>query len=168
MTRPDKLNAKRFILFAFVVGLCLFVSHPAFAGYDEGLSAYNRGDYATALREWKPLALKGDANAQHSLGFMYAEGHGVPRNITMAVMWYRNSAEQGHSRAQYALGVRYAKGDGVRQDYVLAYMWWEISASQGTAVSAIAAKNRDILAKHISPARIVKAKKLARDWVPKK
>ncbi len=29
---------------------------PAWAGFDEGTAAYKRGDYATALREWRPLA----------------------------------------------------------------------------------------------------------------
>ena len=29
---------------------------PARAGFDEGLAAYERGDYATALKEFRPLA----------------------------------------------------------------------------------------------------------------
>ncbi len=42
-------------------------------GYDEGLAAVNRGDYATALCEWKPLADRGDAIAQKNLGNMYTK-----------------------------------------------------------------------------------------------
>jgi hypothetical protein len=47
---------------------------------DDGLAAYGRGDYATALQEWLPLAEQGDAVAQYNLGVMYANGWGVPEN----------------------------------------------------------------------------------------
>ena len=48
------------------------------ADFEKGLDTAKRGDYATALREWKPLAEQGDADAQYNLGLMYANGHGVP------------------------------------------------------------------------------------------
>ena len=38
------------------------------AGVDEGLTAYQRGDYQAALKVWRPLAEQGDAQAQHNLG----------------------------------------------------------------------------------------------------
>ncbi len=46
------------------VFLCLLLATPAWAGFDEGVAAYHRGDYATALREFRPLAEQGDAAAQ--------------------------------------------------------------------------------------------------------
>ena len=70
-------------------------------------SALLRGtDYATALKEWRPLAEQGDAGAQNILGLMYATGEGVPQDNNEAVRWYRLAAEQGDDRAQYILGVR--------------------------------------------------------------
>ncbi len=36
--------------------ITLGLTAPAWAGWNEGLAAYERGDYATALREWRPLA----------------------------------------------------------------------------------------------------------------
>ncbi len=33
---------------------------PAWAGFDEGSAAYERGDYETALKEYRPLAEQGD------------------------------------------------------------------------------------------------------------
>ncbi len=63
---------------------------PAWAGFDEGVAAYNRGDYATALREWRPLAEQGDASAQLNLGSMYDAGVGVSQDYAEAVRWYRN------------------------------------------------------------------------------
>ncbi len=47
------------------VVLSLMLTGAAAAGpYEEGVAAYQRGDYATALRLWRPLAEQGDARAQ--------------------------------------------------------------------------------------------------------
>ena len=46
------------------------------ADFDKGWSAYKSGDYATALREWEPLAEQGNAFAQYNLGLMYATCRG--------------------------------------------------------------------------------------------
>ena len=61
------------------VAILLGLAAPAWAGLAEGVAAYERGDYATALRELRPLAERGYSRAQGYLGFMYAEGEGVPR-----------------------------------------------------------------------------------------
>ena len=48
--------------------------------FDKGLEAAQSGDFATALKEWKPLALQGDARAQGNIGVMYENGDGVPKD----------------------------------------------------------------------------------------
>ena len=63
--------------------------------FQKGLTAYKSGDFATALREWTPLAKQGDADAQFNLGLMYDKGQGVPQDYKTAVKWYRLAAEQG-------------------------------------------------------------------------
>jgi len=73
------------------------------ADFQKGFAAYQSGDYATALREWKPLAEQGNAVAQFSLGVMYELGRGVPQNHEIALKWYRLAAEQGDGAAQYLL-----------------------------------------------------------------
>ena len=73
------------------------------ADLQKGLAAWNSGDYATALRELKPLAEQGDAYAQNNLGSMYESGHGVPQDNKTAVKWYRLAAEQGDADAQKEL-----------------------------------------------------------------
>ena len=77
------------------------------ADFQKGLDAAKRGDYATALREWEPLAEQGHAAAQTLLGVMYENGKGVPQDYAMAVKWYTLAAEQGHADAQYGLGGMY-------------------------------------------------------------
>jgi uncharacterized protein len=81
--------------------------------FGKGLAAYQTGDFATALKEWSPLAGQGDAGAQTSLGFMYYNGDGVVQDYAEAVKWYRLAAEQEYSQAQTNLGVMYDNGDGV-------------------------------------------------------
>ena len=103
--------------------------------FDKGKDAYNSGDYATALNEWKPLAEQGDDSAQYNLGVIYANGEGVPQDYEEAVKWYRLAAEQGHASAQSNLGVMYVNGEGVPQDYEEAVKWYRLAAEQGHAVA---------------------------------
>jgi uncharacterized protein len=60
--------------------------------FQKGETAYERGDFATALREWTPLAEQGDAGIQSLLGSMYNEGKGVPQDYKTAMKWYRLAA----------------------------------------------------------------------------
>ena len=76
-------------------------------------------------------AEQGDAEAQHSLGRMYANGEGVPQNGVEAVRWFRLGADQGNSDAQNGLGVMYSSGRGVPQDDVEAVYWYRLAADQG-------------------------------------
>ena len=62
------------------------------ADFQAGLTAYQRGDYATALREWLPVAEGGHATAQLYLGLMYERGHGVPVDLAEARRWYERAA----------------------------------------------------------------------------
>ena len=150
-----------------VLLLTLLVGNPAFsADFIKGVTAAQSGDFATALREWTPLAEQGNADAQNNLGIMYSKGRGVPQDYKTAVKWYRLAAEQGHANAQYNLGFAYEKGTGVLQDYVRAHMWWSIAASSGETKDE--SKNKDIVAKRMTPAQITAAQKLARECVRKK
>ena len=65
------------------------------ADLQKGLDAANRGDFATALREWRPLAEQGDASAQNNLGFMYVYGKGVLQDYVRAHMWFNIAASSG-------------------------------------------------------------------------
>ncbi len=63
---------------SILVGLTLMLAKPAWADFQAGVDAYERGDYDTALKEWRPLAEQGHAQAQLNLGIMYSQGLGVP------------------------------------------------------------------------------------------
>tara|TARA_Y100000294_G_C8300892_1_gene234681 strand:- start:140 stop:523 length:384 start_codon:yes stop_codon:yes gene_type:complete len=99
----NKSLLKKLGLVVVVVALVFSVSQGAWGGFQEGYDAVRRGDYATALKEWKPLAEQGDADAQYLLGLMYRNGLDVPEDYKLAVEWYRKSAEQGIKHARDAV-----------------------------------------------------------------
>ena len=121
-------------LLVAVVGLAL-AAGDARADIAAGDAAYNRGDYATALAEWTPLAEAGDAEAQFDVASMYQIGQGVPQDYAEAVRWFRLAADQGHAMAQISLALMYDDGLGVAQDYAEAVRWWRRAADQGVAVA---------------------------------
>ncbi len=129
--------------------------------YQEGYDAYNRGDYDTALKEWRPLAEQGFALSQFNLGVMYHQGHGVPQDYAEAMKWYRLAAEQGDADAQYNLGGMYAKGQGVAQNYIQAYMWETLAAAQG---NENASKGLEIWEKKMTLDQLAEAQRLAGEW----
>ena len=118
-------------LIGFVLALS-FALPVAAQDFQKGLDAYSRGDYATALHEWRPLAELGVTVAQFGLGFMYENGQGVQQDYSEAKKWHRKAAEQGHAGAQYALGNIIDRRD-VPPDYAEAVKWYRKAAEQGHA-----------------------------------
>jgi cell division septation protein DedD len=122
-------------IFWLAAGLGLiggFAPAAAWAGLEEGVRAYEAGDYATAIREWQVAADKGDRNALFNLGQIYRMGKGVPRNFDMAEHYYLEAAKLGHSAAQGNLGTLYyfGKADGKPQ-LEAAVKWWRAAAENG-------------------------------------
>lgn len=87
----------------------------------------------TSAAACRRLAEQGESWAQHNLGWMYENGHGVSRDYEEAVTWYRKAADAGLANSQYNLGVMYANGHGVRQDYKEAATWYRKAADQNFA-----------------------------------
>jgi TPR repeat protein len=131
---------------------------PAFAGkYRDDASV--SGVMARAQR--------GDARAQAQLGFMYANGRGVPQSYDVAVDWYTKSAWQGDPDGQYLLGLMYDKGFGVKADVVQAHKWLNLAASHAPWPSRENfLRMRDAVGSKMTPAQLDLAQKLAVDFVP--
>ena len=127
---------------------------------EDASAARKRGDHAAALKIAAPLAAKGEAWAQLFLGDSYRLGVGAPKNLTEAAKWYRLSAAQGHAQGQANLGLMYAKGEGIPMDHVRAHMWFNLVAVKG---DSDAVKNRDIIARLLTPRQMAEAQKLARE-----
>jgi len=81
----------------------------------------------------KTMAEQRDAYAQYRMGYRYANGDGVEKNLVESLKWYRKAAENGQVEAQYRLGFIYEQGRGVPVDYVESASWWRKAADQGHA-----------------------------------
>ena len=103
----------------------------AMADYQEGRDAFDRGDYSTALKEFKILAKQNDPRGQYALAVMYDLGEGVAQNSKEAVKYYWLAAEQGFADAQNNLGVAYDQGEGVDKDFKEAMKWYLLAAERG-------------------------------------
>ena len=134
----------------------------------DGLSAYDQGDYETALAEWMPLAEGGDATAQALLGLLYRGAPGLPGDAEQSARWYRAAAAQGHAHAQYNLGLAYQSGSGVAQDDIAAYMWLDVAARGiplGPDGTNAASQRRDALASRMTAAEIAEATRQSESWM---
>lgn len=89
------------------------------------------GDPPALIKSLQDEAAKGDADAQHDLALIYAQGRGVPKDYRAAAHWLREAALQGLANAQYNLGALSEKGLGVQQDSLAALLWYLDAAEQG-------------------------------------
>ena len=120
--------------FLAACALALGLATPVSAGpLDDASAAYQQGDYASALRLFRPLAEQGNARAQTLLGLMYEDGQGVPKNFAQAAKWYQRASEQDFAMAQNNLGLMYLNGEGVPKDPAQAAKWYFRAAKLGLA-----------------------------------
>ena len=180
---------------SFILAIDFFAfSAGVQAGFQEGLDAYNSGNYIYAFDEFKPLALEGDAAAQYRLGVMYAKGQGVVQDDKQATSWYLKAAAQDDTRAQFALAEMYSRGQGVPQDNKTAVKWYLESADHGypkaqytvgmmyakgtnlphdliqahkwlSLAGDIAINNKEWVEEKMTPEQIKKAQTLAQEWL---
>jgi uncharacterized protein len=135
----------------------------------DGASAFHRGDYVIALRKLRPLAERGQAEAQALLALMYQQGSGVPQDAVMAAHWYLSAAEQGHVGAQYQLGLLYDKGHGVPPSTVIAYKWLNLAAARADPRERdYYVRIRDAVASKLDPEQLAQAQWLASSWAPQR
>ena len=140
--RPRKRIVAR-VLMTFA-----WLAFPTFASpapVDEGITAYEQGDYERSLRLFQASAEQDDPIAEFYLGLMYLDGKGVVPDARAAASWFRRAAAQKHPAAQYNLGVAYYEGQGVTQSFTEAADWFRRSAEQryGPAAYNLAAMYED-------------------------
>ena len=128
--------------------------------FQSAASAYERKNYPVALKIFTKLAEQGVASAQFALGFMYANGEGVPKDASQAVTWYRKAAEQGVAQAQFNLGAMYYNGEGVPKDYVQAAKWFYLGKANGVEADKAIRQIESMM----SHQQIEQAQALATQW----
>jgi TPR repeat protein len=99
-----KLPSRKYLA-ATAAAALLLSAGGALADVKTGVDLWQVGNFAGAVKEWRALADKGDADAQFNLGQAYKLGRGVPADLGTAQSWYEKAAHQGHEQAQVNVGL---------------------------------------------------------------
>ncbi len=83
------------------VVLIVELAAPAGAHFDRAMSVYEPADFA--LREWRPFAELGDAEAQVGLAALYRHEPGIAKSHDEAEAWYQRADHQGDSWSRFRL-----------------------------------------------------------------
>ncbi|OAN44675.1 hypothetical protein A6A04_07545 [Paramagnetospirillum marisnigri] len=110
--------------------LSLAASPSAQAGFNEGMAAFQKRDWATAANEFRPLADKGNAAAQARLGHILFQGLLGNRDDVEALRLINASASAGDAFGQHLLGNAYFFGRGVPKDPATALVWYGRAADK--------------------------------------
>jgi len=115
-----------------VLLIALACGTPAGAGtVEQGLGAFQGGDYVTARKIWLPLSEAGDPRATYYMSLLYAQGKGTAENHALAMEFLAAAARAGHVAAQFNLGNHYNTGKWLREDPTQAAFWWRRAAAAG-------------------------------------
>jgi TPR repeat protein len=93
-----------------MLGALMAVGPVLAQSYEEGAKAYNKRDFTTAMKNWQPLADKGDVKAQFNVGLLYAQGLGVALDVKTALKYWQLAAAQKNAEAPYQIGRVYLEG----------------------------------------------------------
>ena len=107
----------RKLFYCAAFGAALMATPVLAQSYEAGATAYNKRDFHTAMKNWQPLAEKGDVKAQFNVGLLYAQGLGVGQDYKEAVKWWQMAAAKDNADAALQIGRVYAEGrDGVAKN----------------------------------------------------
>lgn len=124
--RPATVMKK---LLSAIVSLC-WAAHAG-AGVEDGIKAYQSGDYATALKEFAVAAEAEDAMGMHLLASLYYQGHGVEKDLQRAIALFEAAAAKGYHPSNTNLGIIYHMGTGVARDTEKALGYYMAAGKQG-------------------------------------
>ena len=100
------------------------------AAYDAGREAYRRGDYATAMATWQPLATAGFTAAETAVGVLFDRGLGTQADAAAATKWFRRAAISGDAAARTNLALMHLQGLGAERDDEQALTWLRRAVDQ--------------------------------------
>ena len=121
----------------------MLAAGPALADSKAGVDAWERGDYRTAVEQWRAAADAGDADAQFNMGQAYKLGRGVPVDTAKAEDYYRKAAAQGHFQAEDNYGLALFQNGKARE----AIPYLEKSVARGRTAGAIHSRH-DAVQRH--------------------
>ena len=93
-------------------------------------------DVAQALAFYRLAAAQNLDAAQHSLGWMYAEGDSIAQDYAEALRWYQLAAAQGFRHALYWVAYYHEVGRGVPKNMAEAIRWYRCAQAAGCHYAA--------------------------------
>ena len=142
--------------------LLFLMATPVIAEIENARDLMEENRFVEAMKELRPAAQSGNAEAEELIGIMYAMGLGVERDDMRAFDWYLRASLKGHPGAQSGIGWYYEVGRGMpAPDLVRAYMWYVLSAIGGDPDAAI---SQEEVIKKMSKEQIDQAIKMVKDY----
>ena len=165
-------NGRKFGLRACLAGALLTLPGLALADVNDGVAAWERGDYETAVAEWRGPAGQGDADAQFNLGLAYERGLAVLPDYVLALKWMTAAAERRYALAQHRLAVWHRDKGGVIPliDYSRCYFWASLAVfdrREGETFAPLWTSDllRNWCMERISrPSRVLELQEEIREW----
>jgi len=123
---------RRLLHIIIIASAVLVLTKPSWADYKVGFKAFKNKDYVTTIKEWTPVADKGNAKFQLLIGIIHYRGLGrVPKSYKQTAKWLAKASINNIAKAQDALGFMYEKGHGVSKDIDKAIQLYRKAAAQG-------------------------------------
>ena len=138
---------------------------------EDGLAAWSKGDYETAVSRLRPIALKGNTVAAYYMGLMHADGRGLDRNPAKAAEWFLIAANKGYALAQIRMAEISTVGLGVPRDPGQAVKWYTLAAdaipAQESQMRNDVLARRDDLIRGLTPDQLRETQRQIWNWNPK-
>ena len=126
------MRNKFLTIFLLLIALAVFTDNAAADNLGDAVDAMRTGNFAEAYCIMRPLAERGDADAQYNIGWMYLNGYGLRVNDSLALEWWNKASDQGHVDASFSIGMLYSLGDGeVRKDSEKAIDYYLLALKAG-------------------------------------
>ena len=97
---------------------------------------WEAGEYGRIFSGLLPLAEQGYPLAECQVGYFYAQGLGVERDLDRALLWTRRAAEHGDRDGQFNLGCFYEEGTALARSMEQAALWYQRAPRQGPTEAA--------------------------------
>ncbi len=124
MAEKQTITVGKVLLLLAMAGLCIFSVYYYFSEDSLTTEERNLADLQEALKK----AEAGDAEAQYTVGYLYANDNS---DMTKAVEWWTRSAENNFAPAQLLLGEHYERSEQQNTDE--AARWYQAVLDNETA-----------------------------------
>ena len=135
-TFAPTLRAIVLFALAVVVSACAtnVVAEKA-SRFDQGIAAYDAGDYATAYKIWDKLASEDDLAAMRNAAQLLRQGKGVEKDAGKAFRLFKEAAEKGLVTAMANVAEMYLAGEGTDRNPEAAAAWYARAATAGLSIA---------------------------------